>query len=134
MVAERLQIVEVLVEDRHPHGVLLDRAHGEDAEVAAGQREDRVAGGRHVRAIGRERPHVLDGELVRQVVAAPADHVEGVRGMHAARVEAIDLGDDLEAAALVARVERAREAIVGAAVRDEVAGGRRLRLLRIARE
>jgi len=85
-----------------------------------------------VRAIGHERTHVLDGETVRQVVAPPADDVEGMCRVHAPRVNVADLGDDLEAARSVARVERARIAIVARAVGDEAARARRLRLLGIA--
>src|SRR5262250_2868808 len=57
-----------------------------------------------------------------------------MRGMKVARVDAVDLGADLEPARLVARVERARIAIVAGTVRDEAARARRLSLLRICRE
>src|SRR5207247_995253 len=65
VIAERLAVVEVVVEEGHPQPFLLRRAHGEDADIAAGKDEHRVARGRHVRAIGHERPHVLHRELVR---------------------------------------------------------------------
>src|SRR5213594_4938255 len=51
VIAERLQVVEVLVEERQPHPFSLDRADGEDADVAAREPEDRVAGRRDVRAV-----------------------------------------------------------------------------------
>jgi len=54
-----------------------------------------------VRAIGDERAHVLHREPVGEVVAAPPDDIEGVRRVHAAGVDAVDLRDDLEASGLV---------------------------------
>jgi hypothetical protein len=95
------------VKERHPHAVPFGAAHREDAEVAAGELEDGVPGRWHVGAVGHQRPDVLDRELVREIVAAPAHCVEGVRGVHAPRVDILHLRDDLEAAGLAARVERA---------------------------
>ena len=85
-------------------------------------------------AVGHQRAHVLHRELVGEIVAPPAHRVEGMGGVHATRVHALHLGDDLEAPRLVARVERARIAVVALAVREEAAGGGRLALLGIARE
>src|SRR5207249_10472048 len=80
------------------------------------------------------RPHVLHGELVGQVSAAPPDRVEGMRRMHAPGEGAVGLGDDLEPSRLVARIERARELVVAPAVGQELPRSHRLGFLRIARE
>src|SRR6266542_2425188 len=134
VIADGLEVVEVAVEERQPHAFLLDRADGEDAEIAAGQLEDRVPRRRHMGAVGHQRSHVLDREPVGKILPAPAHHVEGMGGVDAPRVDLADLGDDLEPARLIARVERAGKAIVAAAMGDELPGGRRLALLRIAGE
>ena len=122
------------MEEGHPHAFPLRAPHGEDAEIAAGQLEHGVTRRRHVGAVGGERAHVLHRELVRQIVAAPAYRVEGMRGVHAPRVDVVHLGDDLEAARLVARVQRAREPVVALAMGEEAPGGGRLALLRITGE
>ena len=57
-----------------------------------------------------------------------------MRGVHAPGVDVVHLGDDLEAAGLVARVQRAREAVVALAVGEEAPGGGRLALFRVAGE
>ncbi len=132
--ADRLCVVQVLVEEGQPHALLLDRAHGEDADVAARELEDRMARGRDVRAVGDERAHVLHRELVRQIVAPPADDVERVGRVHPPRVDAVDLGDNLEAPSLIDRLGRTRVPVVAPAVSDEVPGRRRLRLLGVAGE
>src|SRR5262249_57507311 len=86
------------------------------------------------RGVRHERAHVLDSEAIGQIITAPADDVERVCRVDAARIDVADLRDDLEAAGLVSRVERARKLVIAPAVRDELPGRRRFGLLGIAGE
>ena len=54
VIAERLAVVEIVVEEGHPQPFLLRGAHGEDADIAAGQDEARC-GRRAARASDRPR-------------------------------------------------------------------------------
>jgi len=76
------QLSEVAMEEGQPHPFLLDGADREHAEVQPGRVKTVWGRRRHVRAVRGERPHVFHREAIRQVVAAPAHHVEGMGGVH----------------------------------------------------